>query len=110
MLYQCHSQSFFYRWRKFRIRYKYYLHLYIFKPKGNLMRNIFSLATLFFIVVIFKHASAQSASSNSPICVGQTIHLSSSGGTTYTWSGPNSFSSTLQNPSITNATTANAGT
>jgi hypothetical protein len=50
------------------------------------------------------------ATSNSPVCVGGTISLSSGGGNTYTWTGPNGFSSTLQNPSIPNATAANGGT
>lgn len=45
------------------------------------------------------------------VCVGQTINLNanSASGGTYTWSGPNSFTTTTQNPSIANATTANGG-
>ena len=39
--------------------------------------------------------------SNSPVCVGQPINLTSSGGTGYSWSGPNGFSSASQNPSLT---------
>lgn len=52
-----------------------------------------------------------SPSSNSPICVGQTINLSTTAvaGATYSWTGPNGFTSALQNPSITNATTAESG-
>lgn len=50
------------------------------------------------------------ASSNSPICEGQALTLTSSGGTSYSWTGPNSFSSNLQNPSIANVTVAAAGT
>ena len=54
------------------------------------------------------------AGSNSAICAGQTLLLTSTpatGGTTvgYTWSGPNGFASTLQNPSIPNATVAASG-
>ncbi|MEI6852323.1 MAG: PKD domain-containing protein [Bacteroidota bacterium] len=50
------------------------------------------------------------ASSNSPICPGTTLNLTSTaGGTTYNWTGPNGFSSALQNPSITNATPAASG-
>ena len=50
-------------------------------------------------------------SSNSPICAGQTLNLFSAGGfTSYSWTGPNSFSSNVQNPSIPNATTAASGT
>src|SRR5450759_3349103 len=48
-------------------------------------------------------------SSNSPVCVGNTINLTSSGGTDYRWSGPNSFINSAQNPSILNANTAMAG-
>src|SRR5450756_1349 len=48
-------------------------------------------------------------SSNSPVCMGNTINLTSSGGTGYSWSGPNGFTSSKQNPPINNATTAAAG-
>jgi hypothetical protein len=44
------------------------------------------------------------------VCFGGTINLSSSGGSSYVWSGPNSFSSVLQSPSIASATNLNAGT
>src|SRR5450759_2167536 len=47
--------------------------------------------------------------SNSPVCVGNTINLTSSGGTGYSWSGPNGFISSAQNPSILNANTAMSG-
>ena len=56
------------------------------------------------------------ATSNTPVCSGQTLQLninSPSGGTgalSYSWSGPNSFSNPTQNPSITSVTTAAAGT
>ncbi len=53
-----------------------------------------------------------SNSSNSPICTGQQLNLSATSTTTgvsYKWSGPASFSSTVQNPSISSVTTANSG-
>ncbi|MCO5258527.1 MAG: gliding motility-associated C-terminal domain-containing protein [Crocinitomicaceae bacterium] len=50
-----------------------------------------------------------SASSNSPVCEGETINLSGTGGSSYSWSGPDGFTSTLQNPSITSVTSDNAG-
>ena len=50
------------------------------------------------------------AGSNSPICAGTPLNLTASGGTTYTWTGPNSFTSTDQNPSIPNAAVNNSGT
>ncbi|MEN9303538.1 MAG: hypothetical protein RL264_1967, partial [Bacteroidota bacterium] len=51
------------------------------------------------------------ANSNSPFCAGQAINLTATDGfSTYTWSGPNSFSNATQNPSISNAQAVNAGT
>ncbi len=51
------------------------------------------------------------ASSNSPVCAGTSINLTTPTvtGASYSWSGPNSFTSTVQNPTITNVTTAMAG-
>lgn len=49
------------------------------------------------------------ASNNGPVCAQQTIQLSATGGGTYSWSGPNNFSSTQQNPSIPNANGSKAG-
>ncbi len=50
------------------------------------------------------------ASSNSPICVGSSLNLTATGGGTYSWAGPNGFSSTSATPSIAAATTAASGT
>ncbi|WP_269237106.1 T9SS type B sorting domain-containing protein [Flavobacterium flavigenum] len=47
--------------------------------------------------------------SNSPVCIGKTLELIASGGTNYSWTGPNGFTSTDQNPVITNASLANSG-
>src|SRR5699024_10758852 len=49
------------------------------------------------------------ASSNSPLCSGDTLKLHSTKGKLYNWTGPNGFSSTQQNPTISNATTAMSG-
>ena len=52
------------------------------------------------------------AGNNGPICAGSTLNLSTPTvvGATYSWTGPNSFASSQQNPSISNATTAVSGT
>jgi len=39
-------------------------------------------------------------SANSPVCVGSPLNLHASGGGTYSWSGPQGFGSTQQNPVI----------
>jgi PKD repeat protein len=56
--------------------------------------------------------STPTVSSSSPDCTGQTISLTTPtvAGATYSWSGPGSYSSTLQNPTRPSATAAMAGT
>jgi len=51
------------------------------------------------------------ASNNGPICMGQTLQLMAStvSGASYSWTGPNTFTSMLQNPSISSATLAASG-
>jgi gliding motility-associated-like protein len=49
------------------------------------------------------------ATNTGPYCAGGTISLNASTGLTYSWVGPNGFTSSVQNPTITNITTANAG-
>ncbi len=59
--------------------------------------------------VIFNKSTA---GNNVPICLGNTLSLTASSipGATYFWTGPNGFSSTLQNPTVSlNATSAMAG-
>ncbi|MCO5287652.1 MAG: PKD domain-containing protein [Chitinophagaceae bacterium] len=52
-------------------------------------------------------------SSNSPICFGTTLNLgattTATGPVSFKWTGPNGFTSNLQNPAITNATLAASG-
>lgn len=53
--------------------------------------------------------SFTTVTSNSPVCIGNTVQLTAAGGTSYSWTGPNSFTSSLQNPTIPGATATNAG-
>jgi hypothetical protein len=52
------------------------------------------------------------AYSNSPVCEGETLSLyaSATGATSYSWTGPNGFYSTQQNPIINNSTPSQSGT
>lgn len=61
--------------------------------------------------VVINPIPVTSATSNTPLCVGQTLLLSSPlvSNTSYHWSGPSNFTSSLHNPSITNVGLANAG-
>lgn len=59
--------------------------------------------------VIVNPNPTATATSNAPVGLGGTILLTSSGGGTYAWSGPNGFSSTNQNPVISNSTLNNYG-
>jgi len=53
-----------------------------------------------------------SISNNGPICAGQTLNLSSNSniGATYSWTGPNGYTSTQRNPSIDYVTATMGGT
>ncbi len=46
---------------------------------------------------------------NSPVCAGDAISFETESQGTYTWSGPNAFNSTEQNPEIANAVAGSAG-
>lgn len=63
------------------------------------------------ILTVLPAPAAPSVSSNSPLCEGQGLQLSAPTlpGVTYSWTGPNGFSSSAQNPLIPAATPANAG-
>lgn len=53
-----------------------------------------------------------SAQNNGPLCPSETLNLTVNGlaGSTFSWTGPNGFTSNVQNPSIPNVTAANSGT
>lgn len=65
------------------------------------------------IVATVQAAPAKPVASNSsPVCSGNTLNLyatTTTSGVTYTWSGPNGFISSQQNPSITNVDTLATG-
>ena len=57
------------------------------------------------------NGSSITISNNGPVCSGNTVSLTTGvGGATYSWSGPNSFTSASQNPTISSVTTAASGT
>jgi len=64
------------------------------------------------ITVAINSIPTATASINTPICEGATLNLTGTTniGTTYNWTGPNGFTSTNQNPSISTITTSGTGT
>ncbi len=59
--------------------------------------------------VVVNPAPAIFPGSNSPVCAGNALNLTTSAASSYTWTGPNSFNSNLQNPIISPVTTAATG-
>lgn len=62
------------------------------------------------VTAVVIHALPMVTVAGATVCAGSNINLSSSGGATYSWSGPNNYNSGQQNPVITNATTTMSGT
>jgi gliding motility-associated-like protein len=63
-------------------------------------------------VLVNPQPSPSTATSNTPVCLGSIIQLNTPAvaRATYMWTGPNGFSSSEQNPTIDNVTTAASGT
>jgi hypothetical protein len=57
----------------------------------------------------YSNITAAAQVTPNPVCIGGNINLFGSGGTTYSWTGPNGFTSNLENPVINNASAVNAG-
>jgi len=60
-------------------------------------------------VVVNSNTAVVASVSSNTICEGSNFTLNANGGVTYAWTGPNTFTSTNQNPNFTNATTALSG-
>ena len=64
-----------------------------------------------FVSLTVNSKPTATATSNSPICIGEAINLNATTvlGATYQWSGPNGYTSSTQNPVILSSTTLDAG-
>lgn len=65
-----------------------------------------------FVCLFVSEVPTVQVSNSGPVCAGQSVTLTSSGGnfSSYSWSGPAGFASNLGNPTLSNATTAMSGT
>ncbi|MEP7265657.1 MAG: hypothetical protein ABI772_14220, partial [Bacteroidota bacterium] len=61
------------------------------------------------VVIATVASPSVTATNNGPKCEGSNIQLSSTGGVSYSWAGPLSFTSFSQNPVLSNVVSANAG-
>src|SRR5437868_13763793 len=71
------------------------------------------LGALFFAVTAAGQGCAPTASNGGPYCPGSTISLSATSpdpNATFSWTGPNDFKSSHQQPTIPNAPETNPGT
>lgn len=59
--------------------------------------------------IVLKPSPILTLSANNPVCEGQTLQLQGSGGAGFTWSGPQSFGSSLANPSFVVVSVSEAG-
>lgn len=72
-------------------------------------QNMLGFLNYYSMKFIENSANVINISSNSPTCIGSTLNLTASGGTSYSWTGPNGFTSNLQNPSISNVNATHSG-
>ena len=70
-----------------------------------------STASTLAITVNLEPSGVSASASPNPLCTGNSLTLTggATGATSWSWTGPNGFTSALQNPAITNITTAGAG-
>lgn len=78
----------------------------IIPQKGNCIGDTFP-----YVLTVNPIPDTPVVNSSSPACVGTTLFLTTAPvtGATYQWSGPDNFSSAVQNPVLNNITTASAG-
>jgi len=63
-----------------------------------------------YVTITFIGGLSAIASNTGAYCEGETIQLNSAGGSNYVWTGPNGFSSNLQNPTIPSSVPGMSGT
>ncbi len=72
-------------------------------------QNMLGLLNYYSMKFLENSPNVINVSSNSPTCIGGNLSLTANGGTNYSWTGPNGFTSNQQNPTITNVNSTNSG-
>ena len=81
-----------------------------FYPAGATCTQGFQTSDGQLVITYASGGALITASNTGPYCVGQTINLSATNGaSSYAWTGPNGFTSNVQNPTIPNSTALDAG-
>lgn len=79
--------------------------------KAEVTNGVCPTVTSNVLTIVVNALPTVTAASNSPVCAGGTLNLTANtvAGATYGWTGPNSFTSAVQNPSIPSATALASG-
>ena len=85
--------------------YTYRLALAEWGNMGSIQCRIVSAA----ITIQINEVPVTTAVNNGPGCTGNIIQFTATGGTQYTWTGPNGYSASIAAPVINNVQTINAG-
>jgi gliding motility-associated-like protein len=72
-------------------------------------QNMVGLLNYYSMKFLENSPTVINVSSNSPTCIGGNLNLTANGGTNYSWSGPNGFTSNQQNPTITSVNSTHSG-
>ncbi len=84
--------------------------LVVYTITGTPIISSLSLTPVSFTIAVLPTTFfSVSASSNSVLCVGEPLFLNGYGGTNYSWSGPNSFTSSIKSPTINPTSLLNSG-
>lgn len=62
------------------------------------------------VTVTVLSSPTNTLNNNGPLCSGETLSLTTNSANSYSWSGPASFTSSIQNPIINNVSNLNSGT
>ncbi len=85
----------------------------VFDLAGNLVeKSVYEIGSATLAPVVCVPPAAPIAGGNNSVCEGATIHLTANNvpDATYSWTGPDGFASSLEDPTRSNATAAMAGT
>lgn len=82
---------------------------YLITDSNSHQQNILGFFSNYYLMKFEENTTNPTNIANNNPCIGNTLNLTASGGTNYSWTGPNGFTSSIQNPVINNAQTIHSG-